>query len=148
MKTESSAKHDKQANNVRYHGVVQRQPYCRVAETEQCPEPKRNDGHMDVDVERSDSNCHDNKSSSNTPVMISMRWSCRVIVKCFVSHSNDSQRRRNGFKTAGAHPAGNFFKKCPPLLLVPPTCGVGTVGHEGVTASSEFSYFTAFILSP
>ena len=64
-------------------------------------------------------------------------------------------RRRNGFKSEAAHlfrreTPENFLKSAPPLLACAP-CGVGTVGHEGAqtgTASCEFSYFTAFILSP
>ena len=66
-----------------------------------------------------------------------------------------AQRRRNGFKSQGAYPflrAGKFFKSAPPLLFVPPPpvgwAQLGTKGAQTGTASCEFSYFTAFILSP
>ena len=58
-------------------------------------------------------------------------------------------RRRNGFKSEGAHlfrreAPENYLKSAPPLLACAPPVGWAQTG----TASCEFSYFTAFILSP
>ena len=59
------------------------------------------------------------------------------------------QRRRNGFKSEGAHL--NFLKSAPTFSLCPPLCDGQSWAQRELqtgTASCEFSYFTAFILSP